>query len=148
MCPKYYLALFNPMSWKEFLFYGGKVYGTTVGQRNQAKKIHKGDFLICYITGISEFVGILRIESESYFDNTRIWQNNSYPVRFDVTIVEKLSAYSGIYAKNLINKITILKGLKNPSKWGAFFLCSFNEIPEEDGKYLFDEIKKKADSRV
>ena len=66
MSPKYYLALFNRASWQEFLYDGGKVYGTTGTQRNRAKKIHNGDFLICYITGISEFVGILEIKSELF----------------------------------------------------------------------------------
>ena|SRR5208337_1629971 len=146
MSSKYFLAVFSVTSWREFLRNGAKVYGTTGNQINRAKKLQKGDLLICYITGFSQFVGIVEIISDAYVDKSRIWEEDTFPVRFDVRLIEKLSEHSGISGKGLIGKITVLKNLNNPKKWWAFFINSLNEFPAEDGEYLVNEIKMKADT--
>jgi hypothetical protein len=144
MSPKYYLAIFTVTSWREFLSNGARIYGTTGNQQIRAKKLQKGDFLICYITGFSEFVGILEIQSGAYFDRSRLWEQSIFPVRFEVKLIENLSEYSGISGRDLVGKITVLKNLKNPKKWWAFFINSLNEFPVEDGEYLVNAIKMKA----
>ncbi|HVP96755.1 EVE domain-containing protein [Methanoregula sp.] len=147
MISKYYLAIFNVTSWREFLNNGARIYGTTGNQANRAKNLQKGDFLICYITGYSEFVGILEILSDAYVDKSRLWEESTFPIRFDVKLVEKLSEHSGISGRDLVGKLSVLKNLKNPKKWWAFFINSLNEFPSDDGEYLVNAIRMKAASK-
>ena len=84
MEPRCYLALFNPQSWIEFLEQGAKKYGTTKNKLNRAKKIHNGDFLVCYISKQSVFSGVLRVVDEVYYDESNYWTGGTFPVRFNV----------------------------------------------------------------
>lgn len=136
MVSKYYLALFNRTSWEEFLSHGGETYGTTPSKNVRAKKIHIGDFLICYVSGTSQFIGILEVVSESYFDKTRIWRNGVFPVRFKVKVVEQLPLNSGLPVGGLKEKLSIFLTLTKQSKWGGFFINSLNEFTFEDGEFI------------
>ena len=65
---KYWLDLFTGKTWEEFLENGANVSGFKKRRGNIAKKIHKGDYLICYLTGLSRFIGVLEVLSDSYLD--------------------------------------------------------------------------------
>ena len=62
----YWLDLFTGKTWEEFLKAGGQISGFRSRKHNLAKKIKIGDYLICYLTGISRFVGILEVKSECF----------------------------------------------------------------------------------
>lgn len=67
MARKYWLDLFTGKTWEEFLKSGATVSGFRERRRKTAEQIHPGDYLICYLTGLSRFVGILEVKSESFF---------------------------------------------------------------------------------
>ena len=46
------------------------------------EEIHPGDYLICYLTGLSRFIGVLEVKSEAYEDDTPIWEDAVFPIRF------------------------------------------------------------------
>ena len=84
----YWLDIFDGMTWKEFLNNGANVSGFKERRRNIAEKIKSGDYLICYLIGLSKFIGVLEVLSEGYFDTeTRIWKDQLFPVRFRVKVV-------------------------------------------------------------
>ena len=143
MTPKYYLALFNQSSWREFLHNGGNIYGTNNSKINVAKKINIGDYLFCYITGVSEFVGVLEVTSPSYSDRQSRWQTGYFPVRLNVKIIENLNDCSPVKVSELRDKLSIFKNLKNPKIWGRFFGNTFNEFSSIDGEIIMQEIRKK-----
>ncbi len=89
---KYWLDLFTGKTWEEFLRNGANVSGFKERRRNIAKRIHPGDYLLCYLTGLSRFIGVLGVLSESYFDETSIWKDQVFPVRFKVKVLYALDA--------------------------------------------------------
>ncbi len=64
MSSKYWLDLFTGQTWEEFLANGAKVSGFRETEQKMAEKVQPGDFFICYLTGISRFIGILKVKSK------------------------------------------------------------------------------------
>ena len=72
MADKYWLDLFTGQTWEEFLSHGATVTGFRENRENMARRIHPGDYFLCYVTGISRFIGIARVKSECYHSETKI----------------------------------------------------------------------------
>ena len=68
----YWLNLFSGKTWEEFLENGGGVSGFPLSMKNGSKKVNTGDRMICYVTKISRFIGVLEVLSESYEDHDQI----------------------------------------------------------------------------
>ncbi len=144
MEPRYYLALFNEQSWKEFLGNGAKIYGTTKNKLNRARKICQGDYLLCYVSKLSILSGVLKVESDVYYDESKYWTNDLFPVRFNVNPEILLSLDEGMTPSIFREDLDIFKNLRQKSSWGGFFINSFNEFPEEDGKFLVQILRRKV----
>lgn len=142
---KYYLALFNETTWKEFLENNSSVYGTTLNQQKRMEKTETGDFLICYVTKLSRFVGLLEITSIPYLDDFLIWKNDIYPVRVKVRPVYILNVENGISVSELKEKLNIFNNSESPNYWKGFFRTSLNEFKEHDAKIITEKLKKASD---
>ena len=46
-----------------------------------------GDYLLCYLTGISRWIGVLEVVSEPFKDTTPIWKDEAFPARVRVRSV-------------------------------------------------------------
>lgn len=141
MNEKYYLALFNEETWNEFLDKGSSIYGTNLNKQTRMEKINAGDFLICYVTKLSRFVGLLEVTSKAYLDDHRIWKNDIYPVRVNVHPVYILEAVNGIPISELKEELEMFINLKNPKGWGGFFINSLNTFKERDANLIVDKLK-------
>jgi len=124
----YWLDLFTGKTWEEFLKAGAKVSGFRKRKHNLAKKIQIGDYLICYLTGISRLVGVLEVKSKCYIDETPIWSDQAFPVRFDVSLVHRLDPLTSIPVKSLGEKLSIFQSLKSRHAWTGFFRGSPNKL--------------------
>ena len=66
----YFLDLFSPDTYEAF----GKSDRTVSGFRPRhwraANRVHTGDKLICYVTRLSRWIGVLEVESRPFRDNT------------------------------------------------------------------------------
>jgi len=141
MTRKYWLDLFTGKTWEEFLKNGATVSGFRERRRSLAKKISPGDYLICYLTGITRFVGVLEVESECYDDTeTRIWEDEVFPVRFKVKLLYQLNAKTAVPIHNLKDQLSFFKGIK-PGKWQGFFRGSPAEFKEQDALIIMDAIR-------
>lgn len=81
----YFLNLFTLETWRAFQNHGSKVSGFTIQQHRRAQRIKPGDIFLCYLVGLSRWCGVLEIVSESYNDNTPIFEKpDPYEVRFKV----------------------------------------------------------------
>jgi hypothetical protein len=60
----YWLDLFTAVTWQEFLQAGGKVSGFRESRWSTLQKIKPGDYFLCYVTGISRWIGLLEVTSE------------------------------------------------------------------------------------
>jgi predicted RNA-binding protein len=141
MNKKYYLALFSWETWDEFLDKGSSVYGTNLNKQSRMEMINCGDFLICYVTKLSCFVGLLEVTSKAYLDDQRIWRNDIYPVRVNVHPVYILEAVNGIPISELKEELEMFTNLRNPKNWSGFFINSLNTFKEHDAKIIVEKLK-------
>lgn len=142
MSRKYWLDLFTGKTWEEFLKNGANVSGFKERRRNIAKKIHPGDYLVCYLTGLSRFIGILEVLSESYFDtDTRIWEDQLFPVRFKVKAVYSLNAKTAIPVHSLKDKLSIFRDTRTPKAWSGFFRGSPSQFEQKDGEIILEAVR-------
>jgi len=91
MAGRYWLDLFTGLTWEEFLAHGANASGFRERRKALCTKIEPGDYFICYLTGVSRFVGVLQVESKCYYDTSPIWTSDIFPIRFRVEPITILS---------------------------------------------------------
>ena len=98
--------------------------------------------MLCYLTGLSRWCGVLEVETGPYTDETPIWGNpDPYIVRFNVRpiVVLNIEASVPIKQERIWQYLTITKDLEpDNSNWSSFFRNPFNIIDNIDGKFLTD----------
>ena len=138
----YYLDLFTGKTWEEFKKNGAKVSGFRRTRHKRAKTIKPGDYLLCYITGLSRFIGVLEVKSEPYEDDTPIWEDTVFPIRFDVDLLYELTPETAIPVFNLKDKLSIFQNLSSPHAWTGFFRGSPAKFKVNDGPIIVEAIKE------
>ncbi len=136
----YWLDLFTGTSWNEFKIAGAKVSGFRESRWNSVQKIKPGDYLICYLTGISRFIGILEIIDMPYKDTTPIWKDDVFPCRLKVKVVAELQLETAVPVLELRNKLSFFQNLKNPHAWTGNFRGSPGKWEESDGEAVVQAI--------
>ncbi len=138
----YWLDLFTGKTWDEFKAHGANISGFRRRRIKLAKGIKPGDYLLCYLTGLSRFIGVLEVLSQSFEDNTKIWDDSVFPVRFKVRVVHELTPETAVPVSGLIDSLSVFKNLKSKHAWTGFFRGSPAIFPPEDGQIIVDEIIK------
>lgn len=132
----YWLDLFSGTTWEEFWKAGGTVSGFREGRWNTVQKMKVGDYLICYLTGVSRFIGVLEITSEPFKDSSPIWHDNDFPCRVNVKEVVRLEPETAIPVLDFEEQLSIFKNLKSPIAWTGHFRGSPNLFKKEDGEIV------------
>jgi hypothetical protein len=68
----FWLDLFTWETWNEFLNSGGKTSGFREGRWTTVQRVATGDIFLCYLTGISRFVGVLEVTIPRQIANLEI----------------------------------------------------------------------------
>lgn len=142
MAEKYWLDLFTGQTWEEFLENGATVSGFREYRQRMAEKIQPGDYFICYLTGISRFIGLLKVKSKFYKDEKPIWKNEIFPIRFDVELLVKLNPKNAIPVLNLRDQLSIFDSIKLGRQWSGFFRGSPTEFKTNDAKIIIRAIEE------
>jgi predicted RNA-binding protein len=137
---KYWLDLFSLKTWEEFEAAGTHVSGFRASREKTVSKISVGDLLVCYLTGLSRFVGILEVESEPYLENSKIWEDDIFPVRLKVRPVVMLNPETAVPVLELKEKLSFFKDLKFPSAWAVYFRASPFKLKESDANVIVEAI--------
>jgi predicted RNA-binding protein len=141
MSRQYWLDLFTGKTWEEFLKNGANVSGFRERRRKIAKKIRPGDYLICYLTGVSRLIGVLEVKSELYFDRTPIWEGEDFPCRFKVELIHQLEPKTAIPILELRDELSLFQELKSKNAWSGYFRGSPALFEFRDGELLVEAIK-------
>jgi predicted RNA-binding protein len=141
MSRKYWLDLFTGKTWDEFLKNGATVSGFRENRKRMAAKIHPGDYLICYLTGISRFIGVLEAKSECYPDTKPIWTTEIFPIRFKVELVLKLEPKTAVPVLTLRDRLSIFTNIKPGRQWSGFFRGSPTEFKPGDAQIIIDAME-------
>lgn len=137
----YYLDLFSPDTHARFSTSDRTVSGFRVRQRNMAARVKPGDKLLCYLTRLSRWVGVLEVTSAVFEDSAPIFteQDDPFVVRFKVKPLVWLAPEQGLP----IHDGAIWSGLsltrehsQETSRWTGFFRSSLNHLSDADGAFL------------
>ena len=132
----YWLDLFTPKTWNEFLEAGGEVSGFRPGRRAFVSKIKPGDHLLCYLTGVSRFVGLLEVTSEPYQDHARIWSAEDFPLRLRVRQLAVLAPEHGVPIVELFPKLSLYPRRKSKDSWQGLVQGSPSHFGSADGELI------------
>ncbi|WP_372946960.1 EVE domain-containing protein [Mariniphaga sp.] len=144
---KYYLDLFSPETYEKYTKSDQTISGFRPRQLNAASKIKPGDKLLCYVTRLSRWVGILEVTSKNFEDNTPIFVESDDPfvIRFKVkpTIWLPLEKAVPIKEDFVWDKISFTKDHdKNSSVWTGPMRVSQREMSASDGKFIEQLLEK------
>ena len=145
----YFLSLFSPETYEAFSTSSRDTTGFRKRQENAAKRVKPGDKLVCYITKLSRWVGILEITDTYFQDDSPIFQDKDDPfvIRFIVNPVAWLEKEKAIPVHNeeVWNTLSFTKGYnQNSSNWTGKIRSSLNQFEDSDGQFLETLILRQA----
>ena len=110
----YWLDLFTGTTWAEFQKAGSSVSGFRESRWKTVQKIAQGDYFLCYLTGVSRFIGILEVTSAPFKKSERdIWQDDEFPCRFEVKPIVELTPETAIPVWEFRDRLTCFQNLKS-----------------------------------
>ena len=137
----YYLDLFSPETYEYFINSHSDVSGFRERYANQASKVKIGDKFLCYMTGLSRWIGVLEVTSEYFMDTEPRTddQDDPYVIRFRVNPVVLMPKEKAIPIKDdrVWNRLSFTKDHgKTSSCWTGKFRSTLNTIEDSDGNFL------------
>ena len=144
----YWLDLFTGTTWNEFKDAGGKISGFRKSRWNTVQKIKPGDYLLCYLTGVSRFIGILEVVSEPFQDDSRIWSDEDFPCRLKVNIIVELTPETAVPVHELRDSLSFFQDLKSPHAWTGNFRASPAKWKTSDGETVVKALLEAKENPV
>jgi len=132
----YWLDLFTGTTWAEFKEAGGNVSGFRESRWKTVQKIRLGDYLLCYLTGISRFIAVLEATSEPFRDNATIWKDEAFAARLRVKPVVELTPETAVPIQALRSSLSIFKDLSSPNAWTGHLRGSPTRWDPADGEAI------------
>jgi hypothetical protein len=118
---RWFLVSFMLETWNEFMRMDKKLVGFRDSRWSSVQKMRPGDKLLAYVTGISRFIGILRVESPPHFDQSRLWKEDVFPCRVEVSVIQALSAEEAVPISEIRTALPLFAKLKDPRHWSGPF---------------------------
>jgi hypothetical protein len=119
--PTYWLDLFTGTTWQEFLDAGARVSGFRDRRWKTVQGIKPGDFLLCYLTGLMRFIGLLEVVSQPFRDDSKVWKDEVFPCRVRVKVAISLTPETAVPVQELRDQLSIFADLKSPNAWTGHF---------------------------
>ncbi|MGF1528417.1 MAG: hypothetical protein ACFCBW_16695, partial [Candidatus Competibacterales bacterium] len=144
---RYWLVLFNVSTWRTFNELGARVVGFRPGRWSTVCTIAPGDYLLCYVLGVSRWMGALRVQAPAYRDATPLWPSEAFSVRLPVMPVVVLpSVELGLPLAHLRPQLSVFEGrARSPQTQTAPLRRSPARWPTADGEAVLEAL---LDARV
>lgn len=137
---QYWLDLFSYQTWQEFLNAGGTISGFRENRWKTVQNIKPGDYLLCYLTGVSRWIGLLEVTGPAFQDRAPIWKDFHFPARVPVRIVAKLETATAVPVQAMKDKLPLFQNLKGPNSWTGHFRGSPAKWTSENGTMVVEAI--------
>jgi len=138
--PRYWLILFNQRSWQTFLDQGAATADFRARRWRTVQRIQSGDYLLCYLTGVSRWIGALTVTGKPYQDASLSWPDDELSARVAVKPVVLLTPETAVPIAELRERLSIFE--TGNVHWTARLRQSPALWPREDGEavmeYLLD----------
>lgn len=138
----YFLNLFSPETYQAYKRSSREVSGFRASHRVALSgKIQPGDKLVCYMTKLSRWFGVLQVLEGPYTDQTPIFYTENDPliVRFRVKPLVFLEVNQSIpiHEDEIWHTLSFTKGLsKSSTAWTGIVRSSLGLLKEVDGQFL------------
>ena len=139
----YWFDAFTGTTWDEFRRAGAQVTGFRDHNWKRAEKIRPGDVFLCYMVGVKRWIGLLEVTGERYRDETPIWGEELFPVRFPVEPLVMLDAEMGVLMKDLEGKLTFFP--QGGTKWSGWVRSSPTRYDRSDGDVISAALREAED---
>jgi EVE domain-containing protein len=133
----YWVQIFTLETWDQFISAGANVTGFRSYRWGLIQKLKPGDWLLCYLSRVGQWIGILEVLSEPYLDLSPIWKNEVYPCRADVAVVTALNPQTAVPIRDLRERLSIFR-TKN---WGLYLISSPSKWNLSDAQVVIDAIE-------
>jgi hypothetical protein len=147
MARSYWIDLFTGTTWEEFLAAGSAVSGFRETQLATVKKIAPGDWLLCYVTGVSRWIGILEVTGEPFKGGEQIWAGDAFPTRLPVKVVLELEPEHAVPVTTLRERLSCFQSA-SPTAWTAHFRRSPMRERPEDAQAIVEALEAAASDPV
>ena len=134
----FWLDIFTPTTWKEFRDAGAHTSGFPETRQNTVNKVQPGDVFLCYVTGVSRWVGALEVVGPSD-DDSPIWGTGAYPARLEVKPLILRDTEDGVSLAALEGRVSFFQGPSDRPAY-KFFLRSSPKLfkHREDGETILE----------
>lgn len=137
----YYIDLFSPETFLAFKNSNQNISGFRERQKGTAALVKPGDRLICYVTKLSRWIGILEVTSSYFIDEAPIFTSVADPfvIRFKVKTNVWLQLEKGIpVGEDIVwNHLSFTKHLPKKSlAWTGMVRGSLRKLDDQDGAFL------------
>ena len=121
----YFLDLFSPQTYEAFKRSRQDVSGFRTRQKIAAERVSPGDRLICYMTKLSRWFGILEVVRGPYVDETPIFypENDPFVVRFVVRPLVLLDVEKAVPIREdeVWNSLSFTSRLRKNNEFSAWW---------------------------
>lgn len=137
----FFLNLFSPETYEAFKRSSQEISGFKYRHRFAAEKVKPGDRLVCYLTKLSRWFGILEVIEGPFQDSTPIFylENDPFVIRFRVKVLVWLAPEKAVPIQDseVWNTLSITRDYDpRSSRWTGKIRTSLAPIAEPDGRYL------------
>lgn len=141
----YFLDLFSPETYQAFKRSRQDISGFRYRQRFAAERIKPGDRLLCYMTKVSRWFGVLEVTEGPFQDNTPIFypEDDPFVIRFRVKPIVWLEPDKAvpIHTPIVWQTLSMTKEHDPESpKWTGKIRTSLVSIPDADGMFVEDPL--------
>jgi hypothetical protein len=149
----FYIDLFSPETYEAFAKSQRNVSGFRLRQRNVAERIKMGDLLVCYVTRLSRWCGLLEVTRGPYIDKSPIFVAGDDPfvVRFDVGNVSWLPLEKAlpIHDAEVWSALSFTRELEvGSTAWTGKVRGSLVRLEDDDGLLLRRLIERQLTDRA
>ncbi len=147
----YYIDLFSPETYYAYSASDQSISGFRERHKATASLLKPGDKLICYMTKLSRWVGILEVKSPFFLDDAPIFIQPVDPfiVRFKVSPSIWLTPEQAIPINQDVcwKNLSFTKSLPKKSQaWTGMVRGSLRKLDDEDGLFLETLLHKQIDN--
>lgn len=136
----YWLDLFSGTTWQEFLDAGADTSGFREGRWKIIQHVKPGDYLLCYLTGVSRWIGVLEVTSDPFMDSKPIWQETTFSSRVRVKPVITLTPETAVPVLELREQLFVFQNLTSPFAWTGHFRGSPTRWKASDGEVVVNAV--------
>lgn len=150
---KYWTDLFTPETFEAFGRSDRTVSGFRESQRTMAEKIRVGDKLICYLVGMSRWIGVLEVLKGPFIDRSPIFvpQDDPFIVRFKVNphVWLPLEQAIPMQESEVFSRLSFTRDVKPGGYWLGPLRRSLQTLSDQDGSFLDSLLnQQKREGRV